>query len=180
MATHITRRGALKVGTAGALGYLFTGSSHSVRRALGANERIRVAGIGIGGKGESDITQAAALMDVVAICDIDGERLDKRAAAWPHAKKFIDSRELFDKIAKEIDAVTVSTPDHTHVMAAVTAMNLGKACFCQKPLTHSVHEARLMAQVAAEKKRITQMGTDTIHHDAAHPSRIVLPVMPVR
>jgi predicted dehydrogenase len=158
MATHITRRGALKVGTAGALGYLFTGSSHSVRRALGANERIRVAGIGIGGKGESDITQAAALMDVVAICDIDGERLDKRAAAWPHAKKFIDYRELFDKIAKEIDAVTVSTADHSHAPASVLAMRAGKHVYCQKPLTHTVQEARVLRELAAKQKVCTQMG----------------------
>ena len=158
MPLSLTRRGALKLGTAGTLGYLFTGPSVSVRRAYGANEKIRVAGIGIGGKGASDIEQAAKVMDVVALCDIDDQRLNAAGAKWPSAKKYFDYRTLFDAAAKEFDAVTVSTADHSHTPASVLAMRLGKHVYCQKPLTHTVWEARLMRAVAAEKKVCTQMG----------------------
>src|SRR5437762_14289904 len=114
MTRRITRRRALQLGAAGSLGYLFTGPAVSVPRAYGANDKIRVAGIGVGGKGSGDIEQAARLMDVTALCDIDDERLGKRAATWPSAEKFSDYRKLFDRMGKEIDAVTVSTPDHHH------------------------------------------------------------------
>src|SRR5437764_998635 len=104
MSQRITRRRALQLGAAGALGYLFTGPSLSVRRALGANDRLRVAGIGVGGKGYGDIEQAGQIMEVVALCDIDAERLDKRASTWPSAKKYFDYRKLFDEMVKQIDA----------------------------------------------------------------------------
>src|SRR6188472_1446708 len=100
MTTRITRRRALKLGAAGSLGYLLTGPSFSVRRAYGANEKLRVAGIGVGGKGSSDIEQAGALMEVVALCDIDDQRLGGRAATWPTAKKFFDYRKMLDEMGK--------------------------------------------------------------------------------
>jgi predicted dehydrogenase len=155
---RITRRRAIQFGTASALGYLLTGDAISIRRAYGANEKVRVAGIGVGGKGSGDIEQAGKLMEVVALCDIDGQRLDARAATWPGAKKFFDYRKMLDEMAKDIDAVTVSTPDHHHAPAAVRAMKLGKHVYCQKPLTHTVFEARLMRDVAAKEKVCTQMG----------------------
>ena len=158
MPRSVTRRRALQLGTAGALGYLFTDPAISVRRAYGANEKIRVAGIGIGGKGGSDIEQASKVMDVVALCDIDDERLNTASAKWPSAKKFFDYRKLFDEAAKEFDAVTVSTADHSHAPASVLAMRLGKHVYCQKPLTHTVFEARMMREVAAKEKVCTQMG----------------------
>jgi predicted dehydrogenase len=158
MTHHITRRRALQLGTAGALGYLFGGPAVSVRRAHGANEKLRVAGIGIGGKGQSDIEQASKFMEVAALCDIDGERLDARAQSWRLAKKYFDYRKLLDEMAKEIDAVIVSTADHSHAPAAVLAMRAGKHVYCQKPLTHTVFEARLMREVAAKEKVCTQMG----------------------
>jgi predicted dehydrogenase len=158
MTRHITRRRALQLGAAGTLGYLFTGTNLSVGRVYGANDRLRVAGVGIGGKGSGDIEQAGKFMDVVALCDIDGERLDKRAQTWPSAKKYFDYRKLFDESAKEFDAVTVSTADHSHAPASVLAMRLGKHVYCQKPLTHTVFEARLMREVAAKEKVCTQMG----------------------
>ncbi len=158
MPRRFTRRRALQVGTAGTLGYLFTGTNLSVTRVYGANEKIRVAGIGIGGKGSSDIEQAAKFMDVVALCDIDEERLNGRAKTWPSAKKYFDYRKLLDEMAKEIDAVTVSTADHSHAPAAVLAMRAGKHVYCQKPLTHTIFEARVMREVAAKEKVCTQMG----------------------
>ncbi|AMV24304.1 Inositol 2-dehydrogenase [Gemmata sp. SH-PL17] len=158
MPQKVTRRRAIQIGTAGTLGYLFTGPTYSVTRAFGANEKIRVAGIGVGGKGSGDIQQAGELMEVVALCDIDEERLNSRAATWPSAKKYFDYRKLLDEMAKNIDAVTVSTADHSHAPAAVLAMRAGKHVYCQKPLTHTVFEARLMREVAAKQKVCTQMG----------------------
>src|SRR5262249_14918893 len=122
------------------------------------NEKLRVAGIGIGGKGSGDIEQAGRLMEVVALCDIDDERLGKRGESWPTAKKYFDYRKLFDEMAKEIDAVTVSTADHSHAPASIRAMKLGKHVYCQKPLTHTVFEARMMREIAAKEKVCTQMG----------------------
>jgi predicted dehydrogenase len=128
----------------------------SVLRA--AKDRLRVAGIGIGGKGSSDIEQAARIMDVVALCDIDEQRLEQRAATWPSAKKYFDYRKLFDEMMREIDAVVVSTPDHSHTLPSILAMRAGKHVYCQKPLTHLPFEARMMREVAAKYKVCTQMG----------------------
>ncbi len=158
MSQRISRRRALQLGAAGTLGYLFTGPAFSVARALGANDRLRVAGIGVGGKGFGDIEQAGRFMEVVALCDIDTDRLDKRAATWPSAKKYVDYRKLFDEMMKTIDAVTVSTPDHSHTLPSVLAMRAGKHVYCQKPLTHLPFEARLMREVAAKHGVCTQMG----------------------
>jgi predicted dehydrogenase len=155
---RITRRSALKLATAGALGHLLTADAISLRRVYGANEKIRVAGIGIGGKGSSDIDQAAKVMEVVALCDIDEQRLNLKGQSWPSAKKYFDYRKLLDEMAKNIDAVTVSTADHHHAPASVLAMRAGKHVYCQKPLTHTVFEARLMREVAAKHKVCTQMG----------------------
>jgi predicted dehydrogenase len=157
MNPRISRRRILQTGAA-SLGYLFTGPAGSVRKVYGAAERIRVAGIGIGGKGQSDIEQAGRVMEVVALCDIDEKRLDDRAKTFPTAKKFIDYRKLFDTMAKEIDAVTVSTADHSHAPASILAMKAGKHVYCQKPLTHTVFEARKMREVAAKAGVVTQMG----------------------
>ena len=158
MAHRITRRRALQTGTAGALGYLFAGPAASVSRVHGAADKLRVAGVGIGGKGQSDIEQAGKFMDVVALCDIDDERVAQRAKTWPSAKQFFDYRTLFDAMAKDVDAVVVSTADHSHAPAAMRAMALGKHVYCQKPLTHTVQEARLMREMAAKTKVCTQMG----------------------
>jgi predicted dehydrogenase len=123
-----------------------------------ANETIRFACIGVGGKGSSDRDDAGRHGEIVALCDIDEERLNKAANAFPRAKKYVDYRKLYDEMANEFDAITVSTPDHSHAPAAVRGMRLGKHCFCQKPLTYTVAEARLMRELAAEKKLCTQMG----------------------
>lgn len=123
-----------------------------------ANEEIRFACIGVDGKGASDRDDAARHGKIVALCDIDEDRLGKAGDRYADAKKYVDYRKLLEEVGNSIDAVTVSTPDHTHAPAAVWAMKMGKHCFCQKPLTYTVHEARLMRQIAAEKKLCTQMG----------------------
>ena len=125
-----------------------------------ANGQVSYACIGVGGKGRSDSSDAAQHGDVVAICDVDDQTLEKSAKnpAFKNPATFNDFREMLDKMGDKIDAVTVSTPDHVHAVAAAMAMKAGKHCFCQKPLTHSVYEARMLAQIAREKGVKTQMG----------------------
>ena len=134
-----------------------------VGRVLGANDRINVACIGVGGKGSSDSSDAASCGGhIVAICDVDkktlGSKAKKFAEQFPQLKQYHDYRKMLDEIGKDIDAVTVSTPDHHHGLAAIRAMKMGKHCFCQKPLVQTVSEARLMKQIAKEKNLATQMG----------------------
>jgi hypothetical protein len=130
-----------------------------VGQVLGANDRINVACIGVGGKGDSDTNDAARCGGtIVALCDIDENTLNKKAQRFPDAKKFRDYRKLLDEIGNDIDAVTVSTPDHNHGVASLRAMKMGKHVFCQKPLTQNVREARLMRELSVEKKLATQMG----------------------
>ncbi len=114
----------------------------------------------MGGKGSSDAKDASDNNNnnIVAICDVDETKLAKAAERFPDAKRFYDFREMFDEMAGKIDAVTVSTPDHLHAVASVRAMREGKAVYCQKPLTHSIWEARRMGEIAREMKVATQMG----------------------
>ncbi len=134
-----------------------------VGNVLGANERINVACIGVGGKGDSDSSDAARCGgNIVAICDVDQGTLDKKTeefkGKFPEVKQYKDYRKLLDEMGKSIDAVTVSTPDHNHGIAAIRAMKLGKHAFCQKPLVQTVEEARIVRQLAKEKNLATQMG----------------------
>lgn len=122
------------------------------------NERMNIACIGVGGKGSSDCDQAAEFGNLIAICDIDDNHLNGKGAKFPNAKKYNDFRLLIDELHKDIDAVVVSTPDHTHAVAAMAAMKLGKHVYCQKPLTWSVSEARALREAAAKYKVATQMG----------------------
>ena len=127
-------------------------------RVWGANERINVAGIGVGGKGTADVASAAkAGANVVALCDVDTARGGKTIGAFPKAKVYADFRVMLEK-QKDVDAVVISAPDHIHAVAAMAAMDLGKHVYCQKPLTHSIHEARILTEAAAKNKLITQMG----------------------
>ena len=127
-------------------------------RVWGANERINVAGIGAGGKGASDVAGAAKHgANIVALCDVDERRAGGTFKKFSKAKRYKDFRVMLEK-QKDIDAVTVSTPDHVHAVAAMAAMKLGKHVYCQKPLTHSIHEARMLTKAAAEGKLVTQMG----------------------
>jgi len=159
MSRQTSRRDFLKT-SAAVSSVVFAG--HSIQPVFADSkstvERLNFACIGVEGKGSSDSSDAGRHGNVVAICDIDEGRLEKASARFPNAKKFVDYREMFTSMADEIDAVTVSTPDHSHAPAGVMAMKAGKHCFCQKPLTWSVYEARVMRELAAEKGVATQMG----------------------
>jgi predicted dehydrogenase len=151
---------------AGAGSYLIGGASASALPLLQSpNEKVRFACIGVGGKGDSDTNAAGRNGEIVALCDIDSDVLDKMGKKYPKAKKYFDYRKMLEELGDKIDAVTVSTPDHTHAPASVMAMRMGKHCFCQKPLTWSIEEARLMRTLAAEKKLCTQMGNQGTAED---------------
>jgi predicted dehydrogenase len=159
MSRRTSRRQFLRNTTLAGVGFWVAGGSTALaKKSRWANERLRIAGIGVGGKGSSDIDHAGQLGDVVAICDIDDNTLDKKATKFPNAKKFNDFREMLHAMEKDIDAVTVSTPDHTHAPAAVMAMKMKKHVYCQKPLTHSVYESRVMRETAKQYGLCTQMG----------------------
>jgi predicted dehydrogenase len=130
-----------------------------VGQVLGANGKIGVACIGVGGKGDSDSESVGRMGgNVVALCDVDLNTLNNKAKKYPDAKKYQDFRKMLTENEKDIDAVTVSTPDHVHGVAAMMAMKMGKHVYCQKPLTQTVWEARELRRLAKEKKLCTQMG----------------------
>lgn len=128
--------------------------------ALTKNGKLRTAHIGVGGMGNADLGSISshAMVEVTALCDVDSNRLAAAKKLHPNAKVFTDYRRLFDEMGKSIDAVIVSTPDHTHAPASMLAMNMRKPVYCQKPLTHHVSEARAMKKMAEDNNLITQMG----------------------
>jgi predicted dehydrogenase len=152
-----SRRRFLQTTAVAGIGFWVAGGVRAAESKV-PSERVRFACIGISGKGQSDSADAAQKGDVVAVCDVDKGTLARADAAFPSAKKFTDFRKLLDEMKDQIDAVTVSTPDHIHAQAAVKAMRMGKHCFCQKPLTHAIYEARRMGEIAREMKLATQMG----------------------
>lgn len=155
MPSRLSRRRFLQTGSAAALS---ASMMLAEDKKPPASERLRVGIIGVAGKGESNWQAvAAAGAEIAAICDVDETRIDKIQMAHPKAVFFTDFRELID--AKGIDAVVVSTPDHMHAPPTLMAMRAGLHVFCEKPLTHTVKEARLVAETAAKHKRVTQMGT---------------------
>jgi predicted dehydrogenase len=157
MSFSTSRRQFLQTTAVAGIGYWVAGSVRA-QESKSPNERIAMASVGIGGKGSSDTSDAANAGDLVAICDIDEHTLKAGLKRYPKAKPYTDFRKMLDEMGKSIDAVTVSTADHTHAAASLMAMRMGKHCFCQKPLTHTIYEARTMARVAAEMKLATQMG----------------------
>ena len=148
-----SRRSFIGAAAASAFSFQFLPSN-----VFGANERLQVAGIGVGGKGKGDFDGLAMHGDVVAACDIDSRRLDVAVRKHVDAVKFTDFREMLSQLGDKIDALTVSTADHSHAPAAMMAMRQGIHVYVQKPLTHTVWEARQLALIARQKGICTQMG----------------------
>jgi predicted dehydrogenase len=145
--------------------------SHSrLVRGTEANNKLNIAGIGVGGRGAMDINGVAS-ENIVALCDVDEKHAAQTFARYPEAKQYKDFRKMLYEMHDKIDAVVIGTPDHTHAPTGVMAMKLGKHCYCEKPLTHSVYEARVMAEIAREKKLVTQMGTQI--HARSNYRRVV-------
>jgi len=126
------------------------------RRPVSPNEKLNIAGIGVGGKGADDMRKVSS-ENIVALCDVDGKHGAGTFKRYPKAKRYRDFRVMLEK-QPEIDAVTISTPDHVHAVATMTAMELGKHVYVQKPLTHSIYEARMLTRAARKYKVATQMG----------------------
>lgn len=124
---------------------------------LAPSDKLNIAGIGIGGKGHVNL-KAMSTENIVGLCDVDWKYADTCFKEFPGAKRYWDWRKMFDEMGKSIDAVMISTADHTHAIIAATALTLGKHVYCQKPLTHSVYESRLLTKLAAKYKVATQMG----------------------
>ncbi len=127
---------------------------------IAPSDKLNIASIGVGGKGGDDIAHffKSGKANIAYLCDVDDRRAALSVANFPKAKFYKDWRELLDKEAKNFDAVSVSTPDHTHAVAAYSAMELGKHVYVQKPLTHDLYEARALTKAAEKFKVVTQMG----------------------
>lgn len=164
MAERTNRRSFLKSSAMAGAGF-WVASRHAAAQSRSPNEKIRVAAIGTGGKGGGDTDDAGRLGEVVAVCDVRESALRDKANKYSKAKAFKDFREMFDRMEKDIDAVTVSTPDHTHAVAAMWAMMRGKHVFVQKPLCHDAYEARMLTQAAKHYKVCTQMGNQGTAED---------------
>lgn len=150
--------------TAG-VGY-WAGTSTQVSAETSALQGLSAACIGVGGKGGTDTSHIAEQgVDIVGLCDVDGQTLKKKGLEFPDAKQFDDFREMLDQLGDKVDIVTVSTPDHTHAAAAVRAMRMKKHIYCQKPMTWSIGEARLMRETAEEMGVVTQMGNQGTSED---------------
>jgi predicted dehydrogenase len=157
----VSRRDFLQKTTAAAVGSFFIVPRHVLGKGfIAPSDKLNVAGVGIGSKGFSDITNAynKGAENVVALCDVDWSLGQKCFDKFPEAKKYKDFRKMFDEMGKDIDAVTISTPDHTHAVIAMAAMARGKHVYVQKPLTHNIHEARVLTEAARKYKLVTQMG----------------------
>lgn len=134
-------------------------------RGIQKGDKIRFAAIGVGGKGDSDTADAARSGELVAFAEIDANVRADNVKKYPNAVAFTDFRQMLDAMGKHIDAVTVSTPDHTHAPAAAMAIKMGKHVFCQKPLTRTVYEARRLGELARRHRVATQMGNQGTARD---------------
>src|SRR6188472_78067 len=134
---------------------------------IAPSDRLTVAGIGAGGKGESDLNNffKSGKADIAFLCDVDDRQAKKSRERFPKAKYYKDFREMLDKEHKNFDAVSVSTPDHTHAVAGMAAMQLGKHVYIQKPLAHDIYEARKLTEAALKYKVVTQMGNQGSSND---------------
>jgi predicted dehydrogenase len=153
MTSSINRREFLKRTAATGAG-LWLGS-HSLARAQSANEKLNLGVIGVGGQGGGNLNRVPG-ENIVALCDIDEQTLGRAAERFPMATKYTDLRKLLDH--KGLDAVVISIPDHNHALATMRALDQGLHVYCEKPLTHTVYEARQVGELARRKKLATQMG----------------------
>ncbi len=153
----ISRRGFLR-GTAGAVAACTVTAPQLLRGGTPPSERLNMAFIGVGGRGGHNLGGLSKDNNVVALCDVDLRRAGGAFGRFPESKKYRDFRKMFDEVEKSIDVVAVSTPDHTHAVAAMAAIERGKHVYCEKPLAHSVHEVRALMDAARKKGVVTQLG----------------------
>ena len=158
MRTRLTRRRFLQTTAALGAAGLWPGGAPAQAPKPAANDRLHVGVIGVTNRGGENLKGVVdAGVEVVALCDVDEDRAAKVRERFPKAAFFTDYRRLIGQ--KGLDAVVVSTPDHSHAPATALALKAGQHVYCEKPLTHTVHEARVVAELAAKHQRVTQMGT---------------------
>jgi predicted dehydrogenase len=133
--------------------------AHSWSPTYAQNDKLNIGIIACGGRGWGNI-DGVSTENIVAVCDVDENPLSEAAKRFPRAYRYVDFRQMLDERHREIDAVVITTPDHTHAVAAMAAMQLRKHVYCEKPLTHSVYEARKLAEAAKRYKVVTQMGNN--------------------
>lgn len=155
-----SRRKFLRNSSLAAASYFIVPRHVLGRGFVAPSDKLNIAGIGAGGKGESDLSSFAKSpkVNIVALVDVDDRQSVKSRQNFPKANYYKDFREMLQKEAKNIDACSISTPDHTHAVATLAAMQLGKHVYTQKPLTHDIYEARILAQAAKKYRVVTQMG----------------------
>lgn len=167
---HLNRRhfflGSLLAGAVPSAGYSSV-PSLSKMGYKSPNEKLNVVGIGAGGKGRTDIRAVAETENIIGLVDPDDDRASEMHEEFPKAARFTDFRKMFDKMEKEVDAVTVSTPDHSHGIISTWAMQRGKHVYTQKPLTRTIWEARELAKAAEKYGVATQMGNQGYSNDGA-------------
>ena len=160
MTEHVTRRqfvqGTALTASAAAAATVVPRHVLGGPRDIPPSEKMNVAGIGVGGMGAGNLRHVES-ENIVALCDVDENYAGRTFAKYPDAKRYVDYREMLDK-QKDIDGVVIATPDHTHAVISMAAIRAGKHVYCQKPLTHDVYEARMLAQAAREAGVATQMG----------------------
>lgn len=154
--TPLTRRRFLGRSAALASFMAVPGSVLGLRGATSPNSKLNIAGIGVGGRGAGDMAELAS-ENIVALCDVDWRQAAGSFRRWPEAKRYKDFRKMLEEV-KDLDAVMVATPDHVHAAASMAAIKLGKHVYCEKPLTHSVYEARRVGLAAKQAGVATQMG----------------------
>ena len=158
MSMQHSRRDFIRAAAVTGFGVWIGTEARAQDKPKSANDTLGFACIGVGGKGDSDSDDAAKFGNIVAICDVDENTLNKKGEKYPSAKKYSDWRKMFDEMGKQIDGVTVSTPDHSHGPATAMALHMSKACYTQKPLAHSIYECRELSNLAKKMKVVTQMG----------------------
>jgi predicted dehydrogenase len=166
MSNKLNRRNMLRTTASAGVGFWLAGRGIARARSVSPNEKLNIAMIGCGGRATVNI-EGVKSENIVAVCDVHANLLGELADRFPKAKKFRDYRKMFDDCHRQIDAVVVSTPDHSHALPSLIAMRLGKHVYCEKPLAWSVEEVRLMAAEAAKHKVATQMGTQGMAMDSA-------------
>lgn len=157
---HINRRQFLRQSSAvaGAIGVGYFAGTATAQESKSPSEKLNIGAVGVANKGRHNLDELAG-QNIVALCDVDENYLHQAKERWPEARLYRDYRKMLEAEAKSIDAVVVSTADHTHAPAASVALDLGKHVYCEKPLSHTVSEARALAKLAAKNKLATQMGT---------------------
>ena len=155
-----SRREFIRNSSIAAAGFFIVPRHVLGRGHIAPSDKLNIAGIGVGGKGESDLSEfsKSPKANIVALVDVDDRQAKNSVKRFPNAKYYKDFREMLDKEKNNIDACSVSTPDNIHAVAALAAMQLGKHVYCQKPLAHDIYEARLLTEAAKKYKVITQMG----------------------